>query len=591
MNDQSKSRLFTVLDGTLVCAEPIEPLPGLYLKPGTVIDGKFRVLSLLGEGGMGAVYRVRHLMLAKDVALKTFCRSALNDDTCLRFQREAQSLAKLNHSSIIAVYDFGLSQDGIPYYTMEFLAGCSLADRIKSDGPITAAEAVELFQPICRGLFLAHSKGIIHRDLKPGNIFLTTGGGSAEAVDVCAKIVDFGIASLTDAPSDGQRLTRCGAVFGSPLYMSPEQAAGLPVTARSDIYSLGCTIFEALTGCPPFRGESAMETIVMHDSAPVPTLEEASGGKSFPPELEQLVARMLAKAPQARPSDMKQVELALRKLSFSPGFVVDVPDRDEFSAPPLYFRFTPGRLCLLAAFALILVVLSTAIIAAGWGGKSSAKVAFGAKLADTTADYELGQNLVRAPGKSQVEGLQNCLSKAELADFNSCIADGNYDKGVQVLQRAKTSHNYQSDSLEAAVILANLGYCYSALNRHPEAERSLERSIQLFSKEFGYESRQVATSLMFLAASKARQRHYDEAEKFFKKALTIGEAKLGKDDPMVADCLNGLGQLYVLQRKLEPAELCYRRALFIYEHTEIPAGDIRREAMLQQRRWLNSRGR
>ncbi len=577
MNEQSRSRLFTLQQGTLVASGDGDQVPGRYLETGSIIDGKFRVLNLLGEGGMGAVYRVRHLMLEKDVALKTFSRTSLTDEACLRFQREAQALGKLNHGNIIAVYDFGMSQEGIPYYTMEFLSGCSLADRIKSDGPIAAAEAAQVFQQVCRGLSLAHSKGIIHRDLKPGNIFLTVDGFGAES-GVCAKIVDFGIASLADTSGPGQRLTRCGAVFGSPLYMSPEQAAGLPVTARSDIYSLGCSIFEALTGVPPYLGRSAMETVVMHSSAPLPGLQEAAGGKYFPAELEELVARMLEKAPQARPADMKEVELTLRKLSLGDTLRVSVApeENDEPANSTRELGLTPGRVSILLAACLIGLCFAAALGAGVWGSHSSPR-AVPAERGVDKADYDT-ISLSLPAMKSQAKGLDICLSSDELNAFRAAVASGHYEKGISLLRKNMERRHYALDSPEQAEILSNLGVCYSSLSQYRQAEENLGLAISIFEKRFGCESERLAPSLTFLAACKTKQHKYVDAERLFRRALSIGEKNFGPDDLFTADCLTGLGQMYLERGDRSSAESCLSRALLIYEKYHLEEGDIRLRA-------------
>lgn len=586
MSDLSKSMLFTLRMGALTCVENLVPVSDQYLEPGTVVDGKFRVLSLLGEGGMGAVYRVRHLTLGKDVALKTFCRSALTEENFLRFQREAGALAKLNHSNIVSVYDCGLSQDGVPYYTMELLSGCSLAESIKTDGSITAAEAAALFQQICRGLSLAHSKGIVHRDLKPGNIFLTAGGGEGGAdSSVYAKIVDFGIAGLTEPSASGQRLTAGGAVFGSPLYMSPEQASGAPVTVRSDIYSLGCTLFEALTGVPPFRGVSALETVAMHRSAPLPTLREASGGKTFPPDLERLVARMLQKAPQGRPVDMKEVELALRRFSLSLDLLDVSVVEDEPTLATVAPKVTPGLVCSLAVFLLSLFVISAYFVTSNWGCGTAVRAAYAAKVSDST-DYEsLDANLPAV--KSQVKGLEICLSRDELIAFRKAVASEQYDKGIGILKSNMHRRQYAPDSPEQAEILSNLGVCYSSLNQYRQAEESLAGAISIFEKHYGSDSDRLAPSLMFLAACKTKQHKYVDAEKLFRRALSIGEKNIGPDDLFTADCLNGIGQMYLDRGDRNRAERCFTRALSIYERSEIEEGDLRLRAKALARTMLN----
>ena len=171
--------------------------------PRGVIDKKYQILGLFGEGGMGAVFRAHHLMLDKDVALKTFKSKHLTEGAHARFEREAQAIAKLNHKNVVQVFDFGLAEDGVPYYTMENLLGETLAERIKNTGPLPIAEAIDFFTQICHGHLLAHSKGIIHRDLKPANLFIEKIKSAKGNVDV-VKILDFGIASLTDQSVEEQ---------------------------------------------------------------------------------------------------------------------------------------------------------------------------------------------------------------------------------------------------------------------------------------------------------------------------------------------------------------------------------------------------
>jgi serine/threonine protein kinase len=378
-SDLSKSRFFFLQDGTIVSTgQPAADTGQSVRLPVGIIDQKYQILGLLGEGGMGAVYKAHHLMLDKDVALKTFRSANLTEEERLRFQREAQAIAKLSHKNVIQVFDFGLSEDGLPYYTMEYLQGQSLADRIKKHGPLTAGQAIDLFVPVCQGLSLAHSKGIIHRDLKPANLFIETTPTTKGTLET-VRIVDFGIASLANQSLEGQRLTTLGTIFGSPLYMSPEQSRGEPITERADIYSLGCTLFEALCGTPPFRGVNALDTISMHHRVRPPTLKEASGGQDFPSALERTVATMLAKSPEERPTNMAQVAADLARLKPGPaasdkrslgnaGQAAQQPDfaqQENKEASKTPRRLTP-RLQLAVAAGLILTgVVVTAYLYMG----------------------------------------------------------------------------------------------------------------------------------------------------------------------------------------------------------------------------------
>lgn len=264
-----------------------------------ILGGRYRVLSVLGKGGMGVVYRVEQIFLSKEFALKTIDKRLMSDKTIRRFQHEARASFAVNHPNIISVNDFGLLDDETPFLAMEIVTGETLAARLKRCGSLSVSEAVPIFAQICFALAHAHSQGVVHRDIKPSNIMLLDNLSPTEEGSV--KLLDFGIAKFTHSEaSEVQELTKTGEVFGSPLYMSPEQCSGGKVDHRVDVYSLGCVMFEALTGTPPFAGENALATIIMHQTEPPPTLKEASLGGEFPPELERIIATMLAKNPDDR---------------------------------------------------------------------------------------------------------------------------------------------------------------------------------------------------------------------------------------------------------------------------------------------------
>lgn len=279
---------------------------GSELQPDHLVGGKYRVISLLGKGGMGIVYRVEQVFLNKELALKTIDKRLVSDVTVRRFQQEAKAAFAVRHPNIIAVNDFGLLDDQTPFLVMEIIDGETLGERIKRTGRLTIDEAIPIFVQACFGLGYAHDHGIVHRDVKPNNIMLLD--ELPPAAEGAVKIVDFGIAKF--GQHDGgeiQALTRTGEIFGSPLYMSPEQCTGERVDHRADIYSLGCVMFEALTGTPPFFGENAIKTIIMHQTETAPSLKEASLGESFPEALEELVALMLAKSPESRYQSLGKV--------------------------------------------------------------------------------------------------------------------------------------------------------------------------------------------------------------------------------------------------------------------------------------------
>ncbi|MBS1989217.1 MAG: serine/threonine protein kinase [Cyanobacteria bacterium SZAS LIN-3] len=302
----AQSRTFTLAPGGLKDAGE-DSAPKQAMPPGTIVDGKYKIISLLGTGGMGAVYKATHLELNKEVALKTFASTQVSMDAWLRFQREAQAIAKLDDANIIKVFDFGIGQNNLPYYTMELLAGHSLADRLLLERPLPKEQALHYFRAVAQAMLHAHRLKMVHRDIKPANIFICQAVGNAPET---IKLVDFGITKLiTDKAMelDSQRLTGTGLIFGSPLYMSPEQSLGQTVDERSDIYSFGCSLYEALTGQPPFVGTNAFSTMLMHQQNKAPALSEKYPKGRFEQRLESFVARSLAKAPAARHQSFEEV--------------------------------------------------------------------------------------------------------------------------------------------------------------------------------------------------------------------------------------------------------------------------------------------
>jgi serine/threonine protein kinase len=287
-------------DATVSLGLPVPPAPGTpVLQPGTIVEGRLEVQSLIASGGFGSVHKVRHLLMNKTLALKTLHPIVSSATTILRLQRESVAVAKLNHPNIVHAMDFGLIDGTIPYIVMEYVEGQTLAAALKGQPPMPVDEALKLFIPICEAMAYAHDQGIIHRDIKPGNIMLSL--DERDSSRVIPKIVDFGIAKLTfGEDAAGLALTRTGEIFGTPLYMSPEQCAGTSVDHRADIYALGCVLFETLTGAPPISGNTALETMMRHTTGVVPSLKEASLGKEFPAALEFVVAKMLAKEPRQR---------------------------------------------------------------------------------------------------------------------------------------------------------------------------------------------------------------------------------------------------------------------------------------------------
>jgi serine/threonine-protein kinase len=274
--------------------------PSMDALLGTVVDGRYRIDIRIGEGGMGVVYKATHTSLNKTIALKVLRGEMAKDaEVVQRFIQEAQAASSIGHENIIDISDFGRLPDGTVYFVMEYLNGQPLNDLIKRGGSIPVGEAMQILRLIASALGAAHQRGIVHRDLKPDNIYLIKRGETANFV----KVLDFGIAKVGGASN---KLTRTGMVFGTPHYMSPEQAAGQSVDARTDIYALGVIMYEMFTGRVPFDADTFMAVLTKHmfekpEPMSNPHAERHLGA------LEQITMRALEKKPENRYQTMHEL--------------------------------------------------------------------------------------------------------------------------------------------------------------------------------------------------------------------------------------------------------------------------------------------
>lgn len=266
---------------------------------GTTFADKYQILKVLGSGGMSVIYQARHKYMERICAVKLLHPFLVADASMFqRFQYEAKAASNLDHPNVVRVHDFGITDDGRAYLVMDYLSGEDLSSILERDVILPEDKAREIFRQACMGLDHAHSKGVIHRDLKPSNLFLEPQSDGS----IIVKLVDFGIAkiNLPGEIESGQNLTRTGEVFGSPLYMSPEQCAGLSLDARSDIYSLGCLMYEVVAGKTPLIGSTAFDTMQMHLKTKPAKPTEVSPRISLSPHTEAVIMQCLAKRPADR---------------------------------------------------------------------------------------------------------------------------------------------------------------------------------------------------------------------------------------------------------------------------------------------------
>jgi len=264
--------------------------------------GRYQVIDQLGQGGMGIVVKASHQELDKLVAIKVLNSNLLVDETSLRrFEIEAKAGSQLSHPSLVSIFDYGVTDDGSPYLVMEYIEGRSLQEILAEAGKLSGPMLVKVFEQIAKALQYIHKRGVVHRDIKASNIMLQDIDG-----DLYAKLVDFGIAKVI-AENGGQKLTETGSVFGSPFYMSPEQCQGNQVDARSDIYSLGCVMYECYVGHPPIQGENALKTIFMHVTHAPEPLQDLNSTNPAARNFARMIHKCLEKSPSARYQNCAQL--------------------------------------------------------------------------------------------------------------------------------------------------------------------------------------------------------------------------------------------------------------------------------------------
>lgn len=326
--------------------------PELTLDPAKFPVDRYKAIEVLGMGGSGTVYLCRDRLLNKKVAVKTLHQ--LTAGELISFQKEARANSKLSHPAILTLIDFGPTECGAPYMVLEFFQGITLAQHLARHGPLSLSRFVQIFDKIASALAHAHSQGIYHRDVKPSNILISKiedwhQGGQDTAPEV--RLIDFGIAAVN---RDTMKAIVIGeqTLAGTPAYMAPDSFLGRAYDARSEIYGLGCVLFESLTGAAPFAGTSALEILNSHARQPVPTLSE-HGGRPFEPALESLISKCLSKEPSARFGSMEELRRAILNLKSD----VEL----EQSSPTTETRKEPGKLNFRRALIPVSVVVLLAV--------------------------------------------------------------------------------------------------------------------------------------------------------------------------------------------------------------------------------------
>jgi len=513
---------------------------GTTLAPTSI--GKYRILRLLAEGGMGTVYEAEQEHPRRAVALKVIRPGFARVELLRRFEQESQALARLQHPSIAQIYEAGTADSGSgpqPYFAMEFIRGDSLLEYAKGH-QLNTRQRLELVAKICDAVHHAHQRGIIHRDLKPGNILVDESGQP--------KILDFGVARVTDIDAKNTRQTDVGQIVGTLAYMSPEQvlADPLELDTRSDVYALGVLLFELLTGRLPYKisGQihEALHTIREEDPAPLSAIS-----RSYRGDIETIVSKALEKDKERRYASAAGMAADIRRYLSDEPIAARPP-----SAVYQLQKFARRHKAVVAGVAAVFVVLITGVVASTWEATR-------ARRAEQVATTEA------ATAKAVNDFLQHDLL-AQASANSQAGPETEPDPDLKVrtaLDRAasRIEGKFKGQPLVEASIRQTMGNTYTELGQYPQAEQQLERAFDLRHRILGDEHRDTLDTLNDLALLYFEQGKYAQAEPLSSKVLEIERRVLGEEHPDTLEAMGNLATLYLYEGKYAQAEPLFSKAV------------------------------
>lgn len=500
----------------------------------------------------------------RTVAIKMLHAHLISDAHALqRFQQEAKASCALTHPNIISVFDFGIAPEGQPYLVMEYLKGHSLSETLEREKTLRSARALHIFIQTCEALAHAHANGIVHRDLKPSNIVLTIAGEDKNFV----KIVDFGIAKLLPAAGrEAMQLTQTGEVFGSPLYMSPEQCMAQKLDNRADIYSLGCVIYETLTGIPPLVGKHSVDTIQKHVNEMPRPLRYANPDISVPDGMEPILFKALAKDPNQRYQSMQELKEDLQKVQdgSQPGMVspssrqstnsknisaaeaaqpaktTDRPSQSPLPPPvPAKQGLSTKKAIAFSAAAFLAIVI---------GGIAWAL--YNAFWFPNFIDPSL-----LWPWYNQVQETKVQAGQLEVAERFALMA-------------VKAADRQEEPKLRMARSLNELGEIYVLQHRYADAEIALEKALAIRDRADSLDNPDAVTIMLNLARLYNIEGKLSFSEMQYEKLITHEKLMFGEQHPEVAKVHAELAGVYDADDKSAEAEKQYQRALAILQADE-----------------------
>lgn len=520
---------------------------------GQTIAGRFEIIAKLGEGGMSVVYKARHLMLDRIVAIKFVKQGVMQTKAAMRFQQEAKAATSLNHENIATVREFGYDENGA-YLVMDFVDGVPLNEAIKNELIFSEERAKNIISQVCEGLKHAHQAGVIHRDLKPANIILSRNANGEEI----PKIVDFGIAKFVDEENQAN-LTQTGEVFGTPNYMSPEQCLGKRADSRSDIYSLGCVAYECLTGKPPFVADSALEILMKHSKEQFVKPKHHSA---------KTLMNAIQGCLEKDPNDRWQSADDLRQFIQNP----DGPAKKKYKKLEKHFTpaqivkisLTSSALIIAASFVMQVAPVAISLIAPSpWN--QLVRSAEG-NIANGPANYRIAEVELKKALKAAKEGHASDIELeyiyTQLAHVQSNM--NKWEASKKSFANALTLNEKHSEDFGRGSIHDWLSEIYLNEKNYPKAIAEAKTADEIKARVVGYGNRLALLPLFRLGQAYRGNKELQEAEKVDRKLVSLVEKLYPtKGNLMVSDAYKQLANILYQQDKFPEALAYYQQEVSV----------------------------
>ncbi len=522
---------------------------------GASLPGGLKIVSRIGDGGMGSVYMACQVTLDRNVAVKVMHGNLLSNRKAInRFNQEAHAAARLDHPNIVKVHDFRADESGLCFLVMDLVEGTPLAREIRVDGKLSHERAINILAQVCDALHHAHSKGVVHRDLKPSNIMVAKN----EAGEDYIRVLDFGIAKiLPEFKGEGLKLTQTGEIFGSPFYMSPEQCKGNPADHRSDIYSMGCVIFETLTGKVPIEGTNAFETLCKHNTDMAPSIKKLRPDLEYYRELDAIILKAMAKNPAERYQSMLELKADLQKIGKKDETWFEMLS-NEARLVNRKLKARSGRLipytvlsgCLGAG---LLAVSAAFFIQSHQMGGDWNQLYVQAQQSVDRGDYQRAkqqfEQALRASGKDFERRTAVLMQIADLEHIQGLPPNSTYDKELKSLQDSKV------DTLVAE--LAALDQEAQTIAANPSSAAS-DNKLEEKANEINDAAKQLL---------KGSTRGRTAAEKSLTRLAEILESRKLTGNSGYARTLHNLGFVALLQENPPKAVSLFKKAADVWKQS------------------------